>query len=83
MLQATQGRMGGDVRLSLPELSVVLVIVIISSLVLVWPAARICRRAGFSPWLGVLAAVPVMNVVLLWFVAFSPWPAVPPSRRGA
>lgn len=56
----------------LPEFVIVLVISA-SLLVVVWPAARICRRVGFSQWLGVLAVVPIANV-LLWFVAFAEWP---------
>jgi len=58
----------------LPELMVILPIVTTMLVALVWPAARICRRAGFSPWLGVLAVVPLANLVLLWFVAFATWP---------
>jgi hypothetical protein len=50
---------------------------------LIWPAARICKRIGFSPWLGLLAAVPFANVILLWVVAFAPWPAPTPGQRGA
>ena len=56
--------------IGMPEL-MVLVLLGIS---VVWPAATICRRLGFSPWLGVLAAVPLANVILLWFVALSRWP---------
>ena len=58
----------------LPELLVVIAIVV-SLLLVVWPAARICRRTGFSPWLGILAAVPVANIVLLWFIALAEWPS--------
>ena len=35
------------------------------------PASRICQRLGFSPWLGLLAVIPIVNVLLLWFVAFA------------
>jgi hypothetical protein len=35
-------------------------------LVVAWPASRICSRLGFSPWLGILAIVPIANVLLLW-----------------
>jgi hypothetical protein len=47
----------------------------LSLLTVAWPMARICRRAGFSPWLGGLAVVPIANILLLWFLAFSDWPA--------
>ena len=59
--------------IGMPELVVVAVMVAMTLLV-IWPMAMICRRIGFSPWLGILAAVPLANVVLLWFLALSPWP---------
>jgi predicted PurR-regulated permease PerM len=57
-----------------PEVLVVLAISAIL-LAIVWPASRICGRIGRSPLLGVLAVVPVANVVLLWFLALAEWPA--------
>ncbi len=63
----------GAVSAGLPELVVVLCVAALLLLV-IWPAGRICRRAGFSPLLGVLAVVPVLNVLLLWFVALAEWP---------
>ena len=55
-------------------------IIAITLAVLVWPACRICRRVGFSPWLGVLIILPFANVVLLWFVALARWPALGPDE---
>lgn len=54
------------------ELAVVAVVVIV---LLVIPATRICAKAGFSPWLGVVAAVPGANILLLWFLALAKWPS--------
>ena len=34
----------------------------------------VCRKAGFSPILGFLAFVPLLNLVLLYYVAFARWP---------
>lgn len=40
----------------------------------VWPACRICSKAGF-PWpLGLLALIPGINLVLLCVLAFVEWP---------
>ena len=64
--------------LGAPEF-VILFILLVVPLVVIWPAMRICRRAGFSQWLGLLIVIPLANIFLLWFVAFSPWPAVPES----
>jgi energy-converting hydrogenase Eha subunit B len=59
----------------LPEVLILLVVAVI----VVWPASRVCAKAGYSPWLGVAAVIPVVNVLLLWFPALAEWP----SRRGA
>ena len=61
-------------RMRFPEGLIVLTVVLIYLVVVAWPAARICRRVGFSPWLGVLAIAPIVNVLLLWYVAFARWP---------
>ncbi len=57
--------------LGLPEL---LVLIVVAG-VLALPATRICAKAGYSPWLGLLAIIPIGNVFLLWFLAFPEWPA--------
>ena len=59
--------------IGIPEV-IVVVAILAMSLVVVWPAARICRRLGFSPWLGIFAVIPLANLILLWFVALSQWP---------
>jgi predicted PurR-regulated permease PerM len=66
--------------MGIPELVVVLAIALMA-LVVVWPAAQICRRLGFPRWLGLLVIVPVANVLLLWFVATAQWPRVDTARR--
>jgi len=57
------------------EYVVIWSVAIVSAAVVIWPATVICRRVGYSPYLGFLAIVPFANLALLWFVAFSPWPA--------
>ena len=42
--------------------------------VLVVPACLVCRKAGYIPWLGVLAIVPLVNLLFLYFVALAQWP---------
>ncbi|MFE8071024.1 hypothetical protein QQM79_08185 [Marinobacteraceae bacterium S3BR75-40.1] len=39
------------------------------------PFWRICQRAGFSGWLSLLILVPLLNIGLLYFLAFAEWPA--------
>ena len=59
--------------IGIPELLVLLAIAA-SFAIILWPAARICRRIGYSPWLASLAIVPFGNVLLLWFIALAEWP---------
>ena len=55
--------------LGLPE-----VLVIVIAALVIWPAARICAKAGYSPWLGVALIIPGANILLLWFLALAEWP---------
>lgn len=48
---------------------------LLTAVVLAIPMWRICVKAGYSGWLGLLALVPVANLVLLYFLAFASWPA--------
>lgn len=66
-------------NVGIAELLVVLFVAIIAALVVIWPASRICAKAGYSPWLGVAAGIPGANILLLWFLALAEWPA----RRAA
>jgi hypothetical protein len=49
----------------------VVLIVSLLQLVAFW---KILGRMGFPPWLAILASVPILNLVLLYYLALSPWP---------
>ena len=51
-----------------------LVVIFWIAVVLV-PAWRITKKAGFSPALSLLTLVPVVNVVAIWVFAFVKWPS--------
>jgi hypothetical protein len=51
---------------------------LIAAVIAVIPFWRICTKAGYSPWLSLLAVVPLVNLFFLYFLAFSDWP----SQRG-
>ena len=38
---------------------------------------KILPRMGFPPWLAILASVPLLNLVLFYYLAMSPWPIDP------
>lgn len=48
-------------------------IVILSLLQLVafW---KIFGRMGFPPWLAIMASIPLVNLIVLYYVALTPWP---------
>jgi hypothetical protein len=62
-----------------PMLGPAELMVLASALILVWPAWRICAKAGFPGPLGLLVILPVLNLVLLFFLGFAEWPSL---RRG-
>ncbi|KKN78576.1 hypothetical protein LCGC14_0348680 [marine sediment metagenome] len=43
------------------------------AIVVVIPVWRICQRTGYPGWLGVQILIPIANLVLLYFIAFSSW----------
>ncbi len=50
-----------------------LMMLVFAALIIV-PFWFIFRKAGYSQWLGVLMVVPIVNLVMLYFLAFSNWP---------
>lgn len=42
--------------------------------VVVYSAGRILSRLGFSPLWAILMFIPVVNLILLWILAFTDWP---------
>lgn len=66
--------------IGIPELALIAVLLGVW-LSVVWPAARVCSRLGFSPWFGALAIVPVANLLLLWWLAYTRWPIQDAARR--
>jgi hypothetical protein len=57
--------------------------IVILSLLQVVPFWRIFRRMGLPPWLAIMASVPLVNLIVLYYAAMTPWPAEAdwPRRR--
>ena len=51
-------------------------VMIIMVVVTILPFWFIFSKAGHSRWLSLLVMVPVVNVILLYFLAFSDWPSL-------
>jgi hypothetical protein len=52
--------------------------IVILSLLQVVPFWRIFARMGLPPWLAIMASVPLVNLIVLYYVALNPWPAQRP-----
>ncbi|QDV50870.1 hypothetical protein [Gimesia fumaroli] len=42
----------------------------------IFPFWMICSKAGFPGWISLAVLFPVLNIVLLFFLAFAEWPAL-------
>jgi hypothetical protein len=40
------------------------------------PFWRICRRAGLQPLLSLLIAIPLVNLIFIYYLAFTDWPSL-------
>ena len=47
------------------------------SIVVLIPWFFIFKKAGFSPWLALLMFVPLVNIIMMYFLAFARWNVVP------
>lgn len=56
--------------IGLPELIILVVIGVLA----IWPAWRICSKAGYSGLLGIGLCVPLVNVAIWLYLAFAEWP---------
>jgi hypothetical protein len=48
---------------------------LIFAVIAVVPFWRLCNRVGYSPWLSLLVLVPLINVIFIYYLAFSAWPS--------
>jgi len=48
---------------------------LVMAVVVILPFWFIYSKAGHSKWLSLLMVVPIVNVIMLYFLAFSQWPS--------
>jgi hypothetical protein len=53
-----------------------LIIVLCFIALLLWPYSKIFSKAGFSAWLALLMLVPIVNLIMIYYLAFAEWPAL-------
>jgi ABC-type maltose transport system permease subunit len=60
-----------------PEMLIIFLIFVVVAIVLMLiPYWKIFGKAGFSPALSLLMLVPVVNIAMLYYLAFAEWPSL-------
>jgi hypothetical protein len=69
-------------NLGLPEILLILCISFIFTIVfLLFPYWQIFKKAGFPPTLCLLMLIPVVNIVMIYYLAFAEWPALKQEQK--
>lgn len=50
---------------------------LVGAAIVIVPLWFIWKKAGFSPWLSLLCVIPLVNLIMLYILAFSEWKVVP------
>ena len=53
-----------------------LILIVVMGAVVVVPFWRVFSKAGFSGALSLLMLVPLVNLIMIFVLAFAPWPAL-------
>jgi hypothetical protein len=61
-------------HLGIQEIVLIFAVVALFGIVKLIPYWRIFKRAGFPPALSLLMLVPLVNLVVLYFLGFARWP---------
>lgn len=56
---------------------IIIILLILGIVAWVIPYWQIFKKAGFSPWLSLLMLVPLLNLALVYYLAFARWPHGP------
>lgn len=61
-------------------MSVIGVIALIGTAIYIIPFWFIFKKAGFTPWLCLLLILPLVNIIMLYVLAFTEWKVVPVAQ---
>ena len=50
---------------------------VIGAVIVIIPLWFVWKKAGFSPWLSLLCVLPLVNLIMLYVLAFSEWKVAP------
>ena len=65
--------MAGDMPMHMGPFGLIMWLFFVVFIIL--PFWFIFSKAGYSKWLSFLMVVPIVNIVMLYFLAFSTWPS--------
>lgn len=51
------------------------VAVVVYAAIIVLPFWKITAKAGYNSWLSLLVIIPIVNLIYIYFLAFSNWPS--------
>ena len=84
-LQNQQPDVAAIQHLIMGLMAIMPIFILVGLAIVIIPFWFILKKAGFSPWLSLLNAVPLGNLILLYVLAFSDWrvaPVAPPVWPG-
>jgi hypothetical protein len=61
--------------------SMELILILVMASVIVVPFWRIFSKAGFSGALSLLMFIPFVNLIMIFVLAFAPWPALKQNQN--
>ncbi len=57
-----------------------LLMLVVWGALIVVPFFKIWKRTGHNGWLSLLMLLPIVNLIMLYVIAFKQWPAVDKNR---
>lgn len=60
-----------------------LIIVVLMTVIFIFPFWMIASKAGFPGWISLAILVPFLNIALLFFLALADWPALRQSPQSS
>ncbi len=68
--------LGGREKRMFPLMgSIELIGILLLSVIIIFPIWKILRKAGFPTWLSLLTVIPIVDLVVLYYVGLAKWPA--------
>jgi hypothetical protein len=64
-------------RMAMTLFAIMPILILVGLAIVIVPFWFILKKAGFSPWLALLNAVPLGNLILLYVLAFAEWKVAP------